>query len=195
MYISDFNGMDIALKMYKELCERYFKESLNDAGNDLYYTPPSKNDYNKKVYITKMKNFDTRWFDFLLPTYLVTTSKLIKDILKEDELLWYNQIETLEILINDSKDGYLKFIKKLANLKYVKVRGDIGMKKTKFFEKIMQMFPYITVELNYRIVIHEGKNVIEQRYRIQEELLEYVDMFALKNIDNIKNIRHHIQHK
>ena len=69
------------------------------------------------------------------------------------------------------------------------------MKKTKFFEKIMQMFPYITVELNYRIVIHEGKNVIEQRYRIPEELLEYVDMFALKNIDNIKNIRHHIQHK
>ncbi|MBR5131887.1 MAG: hypothetical protein IKV04_05020 [Alistipes sp.] len=195
MYISDFTGMDIALKMYKELCERYFKESLNDAGNDLYYTPPSKNDYNKKVSITKMKNFATRWFDFLLPTYLVTTSKLIKDILKEDDLLWYNQIETLEILINDSKDGYLKFIKKLANLKYVKVRGDIGMKKTKFFEKIMQMFPYITIELNYRIVIHEGKNVIEQRYRIPEELLEYVDMFALKNIDNIKNIRHHIQHK
>lgn len=195
MYISDFTGMDIAQKMYKELCERYFKESLNDAGNDLYYTPPSKNDYNKKIAITKMKNFSVRWFDFLLPTYLTTTSKLIKDILKEDDLLWYNNIETLEILINDSKDGYLKFIKKLSNLKYVKARGDVGMKKAKFLEKIMQIFPDITIELNYRIVIHGGKNVTEQKYRIPEELLEYVDMIALRNLDNIKNIRYHIQHK
>ena len=142
-----------------------------------------------------MKNFEARWLDFILPTQLVTTSKLIKDVLKEEYLLWYNSVTTIEIHINDRNDGYLKFIKKLTNIQYVKIYGDIGMKKTRFLEKVMHVSPNITIELNQRIIICKDGEIVEQKTRIPEELYVYQDIVMLKDIDNFKNIRYQIRRR
>ena len=195
MYISDFTGMDIAQKMYKELCERLFKESLASNEKDLCYTTSSKDIHNKRITITNMKDFKARWLDFILPTQLVTTSKLIKDILKEEDLLWYNSVTTIEIHINDRNDGYLRFLKKLTNIQYVKIYGDIGMKKTRFLEKVMHVSPNITIELNQRIIICKDGEIVEQKTRIPEELYVYQDIVMLKDIDNFKNIRYQIRRR
>lgn len=195
MYISDFTGMDIAQKMYKELCERFFKESLASNEKDLCYTPSSKDIHNKRITITNMKDFKARWLDFILPTQLVTTSKLIKEILKEEDLLWYNSVTTIEIHINDRNDGYLRFVKKLTNIQYVKIYGDIGMKKTRFLEKVMHVSPNITIELNQRIIICKDGEIVEQKTRIPEELYVYQDIVMLKDIDNFKNIRYQIRRR
>lgn len=178
MYIHDFTGMDIAKRMYLELCKKECDE-LQNQGEIKIQQLSSKKDNTSNVMLFKIKNFKSRWLDYVESIHLTTSSKLLTDILKEDNLLWYNKVRVLDIRINDSSIQYLKLLNKLSNIYTISIRGDIGMKKKIYIDKLCKMFPKITLVINGEIVVEEG--LIINKIKISRYILDTL-------VDNDRNV-------
>ena len=183
MYIIDYTGIDLTLKMYHELCERYLKKE-----NKLEQIKISTYEDNKtKIAITKLKNIKMRWLDYLCPSHVSTMSKLIKNILIEDDLLWYKTVQILDIYINETDHEYLKYIYKFMNLQKIIIHGDIGMKKNKFIDKLKQIISGVTLIYNNNIILLNGENVLENsklhyEYKFHKIMLNEINDRRLLNI-------------
>lgn len=183
MYINDFTGMDIAKRMYLELCKKKCEEFLNHNGNQIQYSQHKKEKLNNQITLFKVKDFKSRWLDCVENIHLTTTSKILTDILKEDNLIWYNNINILDIHINDSNIQYLKLLKKFSNIHTIRIRGDIGMKKNIYIDKLCKMFPSITIGINNEIVVTEGLiiNKIKIPRFILDKTIEYMGIIPENN--------------
>lgn len=183
MYISDFSSIDVAKKMYMELCKKKCEEFLNQDGNQIQYSQQKKEKFNNLITLFRVKDFRSRWLDCMENIHLTTTSKILTDILKEDNLIWYNNINILDIHINDSNIQYLKLLKKFSNIHTIRIRGDIGMKKKIYIDKLCKMFPNITIGINNEIVVTEGLiiNKIKIPRFILDKTIEYMGIVPENN--------------
>ncbi len=190
MYLPDFSEMDVTQTMYLELCKKLFQQNSQINGNDIVFSPFKNKKHRGEITIVKNKNFQMRWLDFLEIELIITKSSIIKDVLKDDNLLWYKNVKHLYIVTNSTNIEYVKFLSKLPSLRFLSIRGDIGMKKGKYIEKIHQKFPNITLETNGFLVIDRGVLVSNSTgLLINSDLAYYLRDTSFNDLHHIQTIQ------
>lgn len=155
VYANDFNGIEVAQTIYYEICKKRLTASKAVKDSDFII---EDNENGNKIIIKKIKDVDVRWIDYLSPIFLTTYTTLIKDLTNND-FAWHKHIKVCELYIKGSNTEYLKLITKFSNLQFIHVHGDICMRREKYIDTLLRIFPKATIIIGNTVFSAYGQQL------------------------------------